>query len=176
MPTTTSERQRAVTDATVWIDLQRAGLVEHAFGLSLDFLAPDLVLEELGAQLAQAVRKLGLIEVELDGPGIGRLLELAGRHPRAGRRDLSALVIAEERRMLLLTGDKALRQAAETAGLEVHGTLWILNMMVDSGVLNGSRAAQALDTIVASGTWLPSRECGQMRRRWLQQGKDGHNR
>ncbi len=40
-------------------------------------------------------------------------------------------MLAMQEGSLLLTGGKALRKAASQEGVEVHGTLWLLDAMVE---------------------------------------------
>ncbi|MDN7012732.1 DUF3368 domain-containing protein [Methanoculleus sp. FWC-SCC3] len=44
-------------------------------------------------------------------------------------------------------------------GGECHGTLWILDALVDAGILTGPRAAESLRTMQANNRWLPKAEC-----------------
>ena len=57
---------------------------------------------------------------------------------------------------------------AENAGVDVHGTLWVLNEMVDSGVLAPAKAAAGLRQMMAGDRRLPEAECRQRLREWEQ--------
>jgi predicted nucleic acid-binding protein len=54
-----------------------------------------------------------------------------------------------------LTGDAALRQAARDHGVEVHGTLWIVEQLVRAGILSAVRARTAFDAMREAGSRLP---------------------
>jgi predicted nucleic acid-binding protein len=56
--------------------------------------------------------------------------ELVRKYPRPGRRDILCLVLAMQEKAILITGDEALRKSASLEGVEVHGTLWLLDAMV----------------------------------------------
>ncbi len=55
--------------------------------------------------------------------------ELISRHRRVSRNDCFALALAHQEECPLLTGDKALRIAADSESIPVKGTLWLVNLM-----------------------------------------------
>lgn len=71
--------------------------------------------------------------------------ELARRYPRPGRIDLISLVLAMGEKAMLLTGDEALRVAAFQEGVEVHGTLWLLDTMVELGAISRAEGHRSLE-------------------------------
>jgi len=84
--------------------------------------------------------------------------DLAARYLRPSRQDLFALVLAETLGATLLTGDGALREAAREMGVEVHGTIWLLDQMMAHGIIDGQKRAQALRLMIDSGSRLPKDE------------------
>jgi hypothetical protein len=55
---------------------------------------------------------------------------------------------------------------ADTNRVEYHGTLWILEEMIERGILLPSDAAAALRTMLASKRWLPRAECEKLIKKW----------
>ncbi len=86
------------------------------------------------------------------------MADLAARYLRPSRQDLFALVLAETLGATLLTGDGALREAAREMGVEVHGTIWLLDQMMAHGIIDGQKRAQALRLMIDSGSRLPKDE------------------
>jgi predicted nucleic acid-binding protein len=82
--------------------------------------------------------------------------------------DLAALLLAQLEEAILLTGDGALRSLAEGNGIEVHGMLWVLEEMIQEGVLVSARAVRALETMLENGSRLPEAECRACLRRWTE--------
>jgi len=118
--------------------------------------APDIVLHELKHEpSAGQLVAGGLTPVELNGAQIAEVYGLASAHRGVSAQDLSALVVAKAMGATLLTGDARLRKVAEGFGVEVHGTLWILRMLVDQEDLDSSAAAAALRSMIASGSRFP---------------------
>lgn len=81
--------------------------------------------------------------------------------------DLSCLVLAEETGCKLLTGDNALRRAAEDQRtVIVHGTLWLLDQLIEYEILDSVRAAEALRLMLQSKARLPKAACEERLRKW----------
>jgi hypothetical protein len=88
---------------------------------------------------------------ELTGSQVSEVARLARRYIRPSRSDLFALVLARSQSAILLTGDRHLRSAAESEGVKVHGTLWLIDEMVAAGLLLQREAAAKLLRMVQAG-------------------------
>ena len=152
-----ASRSLCVTDTNVWIDLEAAGLIELAFQLPLDFQAPDVIVAELVRPEGKALTGQGLKERELTGAEVLEVALLAARHHRPSRVDLFALALARSDGAVLLTGDRHLREAAEREGVEVHGTLWLIDLMIERSLLEPEEAARRLRQARERGRRLPLR-------------------
>ena len=156
-----------VTDTNVWIDLHAGDLCAVAVTLPLAWHAPDLVLAELRQEPSgEYVRSLGVRSVELSGELVTEIVRLGGKYLRTSVIDLAALVLAQALGAILLTGDRHLREAAEREGVEVHGTLWMMDQMVSHGILVREAAATALERMLAGGRRLPRADAQLRLRRW----------
>jgi len=141
-------------------------VLEEAFQLDLAFKTPDLIAHELLSPSLPLLKRLGLLVVELPGPRVLEIVEMAAKYHRPSRPDLSALVLARWEGAILLTGDKALRAAADEEGIEGHGVLWLLDRMVDRRVLSGSKATAALRRMLKDGSRLPPSDCDRYIEAW----------
>lgn len=157
---------RCVVDANVFIDFHRGGLLGALFALPFSFLAPDVVVAEMERPDGQALLARGLQSVSLSGEQVAAVVTLAAVHRRPSVNDLFAFVVARAEGAVLLTGDAALRQLAESEGVAVHGTLWLLDELVRLAIIGEDQAAQGLERMVASGSRLPEKECCRRMRRW----------
>lgn len=160
---------QCVLDTNVPIDFHRGGLLEVLFRLPYDFLAPDVIIAELEVPAGRALITLGLRSVSLSGEEVLEVLALADRHRRPSVNDLFALILARTRGATLLTGDRALRALAEAEGLEVHGSLWLLDALVRLKIATPWEASAGLNLMLAHGSRLPERECRLRIRRWRAQ-------
>lgn len=158
---------RCVTDANIWIDLDEGGLLGRVFDLGDDLSIPDLIFAELRTPDTSLLEELGLKIVGLSGFQLADVqANLARRYPKPSVVDLTALVVARDQDLVLLTGDGALREAGEAEGVEVHGVLWLLDRMVGEGVLAPPEAARSLRLVMSAGARLPRKEVGKRLKAW----------
>ncbi len=116
---------------------------------------PDvLYYEELEEQHAHLL-DMGLQTRTLSAKSVERVQALAQTYAKPGRNDLFALALAEVEKCPLLTGDAALRQAAEVEQVEVKGTVWLISEMVREQRITISVARAALHKMRVNGRRLP---------------------
>ncbi len=160
-----------VSDTTLLVDLQAGGITRHIFRLPTTWLAPDVVLEEeLEAGHMERLLRLGLQKRELTGDQVEEVAVLAQRYLGPSRADLFCLVLAKAEHATLVTSDESLREAAGHEGITVHGTLWILDQLVEHEHVTRPQAATALRRMVDNDRWLPATEVGERLRRWRRAG------
>jgi predicted nucleic acid-binding protein len=156
-----------VADSSVLIDLCRGRIPSDASKLGFSFVAPNVLIEEeLHESDRSELRKLGLKSQVLPGDQVAVAEKLAEKYRRPTRNDLFALVLAKAEKSVLLTGDGNLRKAAENEGVEVHGTLWLLDKMIERQAISRARAATALELMVEHGSRFPEHEVVRRLRRW----------
>jgi len=74
--------------------------------------------------------------------------------------DCSCIYLAERLSAVLLTGEKRLRGIASgNHGLEVHGTLWIIDRLTKEKILTYRNAYNKLTMLMKINTRLPKAEC-----------------
>lgn len=110
--------------------------------------------------------KYGLETGELYGAEVLEVVALRARYPGPGANDLFALVLAKVRDATLLTGNSHLTRAAESEGVPVHGTLWVLDRLVERQMISAQRATEALTRMLEADRRLPPAECQQRLRQW----------
>lgn len=147
--------QLLISDANILIDMEEGGLLVSMFSLECQFSVPDVLYEEELKDQHSHLLDLGLTVQGMDMALMLRVSVLAAQYPRPGRNDLFALALAEHEKCPLLTGDAALRNAAENEKVEVRGTLWLMEEMVRSGRISAAIARNAYNQMRASGRRLP---------------------
>jgi hypothetical protein len=144
-----------ISDANILIDVEVGGLLAPMFSLGYQFAVPDvLYFEELAEQHAHW-RDMGLIVKSLPSEGVARVHALSQKYKHPSRNDLFALALAEQAQCPLLTGDAALRSAAETEQVEVKGTVWLVTEMVRKQCITATVARVAYKTMQEQGRRLP---------------------
>lgn len=155
-----------VTDTNLWIDLHCGGLVSFVLESMSDLRVTDIALHELEREPSgNHLIDCGLTVLELEGPQIAELFALRGAYPGLSTEDLSALVAAKSMSAVLITGDKNLRTLAETMGVSVHGTLWVLEHLVEEHNLPSAVALDALAVMIAEGARFPAESVAALKRR-----------
>ena len=144
-----------ISDANILIDVEVGGLLAPMFTLGYQFAVPDvLYFEELAEQHAHW-RDMGLIVKSLPAEGVARVQVLSQKYKRPSRNDLFALALAEHEQCPLLTGDAALRSAAETEQVEVKGTVWLVTEMGRKQCITATVARAAFERMRERGRRLP---------------------
>lgn len=131
-----------ISDANIIIDMNTGGLLRLMFRFDATFAVPDVLYEEELRTDHPELLRLGLKLLELRGDTVayaGRLVEKY-RSLGASINDLVALALASQERCPLLTGDGRLRTAGQTEGIDVHGTLWLIEEMVKAGTITVKQA------------------------------------
>jgi predicted nucleic acid-binding protein len=105
---------------------------------------------------------MGLRTRTLSSTSVERVQALSQTYAKPGRNDLFALALAEVEKCPLLSGDAALRQAAETEQVEVKGTVWLISEMVREQRITVTVARAALHKMRINGRRLPWEAAEQM--------------
>ena len=167
----------AVKDANVFIDLEAMGLLNLWFELDITTLTSSLVVQELEAggheNSLACIRAGQAIEAMITGEEMaGAFADFMDRFGQGGLSgaDLSVIYLAIREEAMVLTGDRLLRTTANVVHQEVHGTLWIMDQLVEAGVLDTVVAAARLEALMervgAERRYLPRAECAVRIRRW----------
>ena len=131
-------------------------------------------LEDGGHDNALACINAGLaIEAEISGEEMaGAFAEFQDDHGQTGlsEADLSVIYLAIRENAMVLSGDRLLRSSARTRHLEVHGTLWMMDRLVEKGLLKPAVAADRLEVLMqrtgSQQRFLPKTECESRIRDW----------
>ena len=144
-----------ISDANILIDIEVGGLLAPMFSLGYQFSVPDVLYwEELAEHHAHWL-DIGLQIQSLPAEGVARVQTLSQKYQRPSRNDLFALALAEHAQCPLLTGDAALRSAAEAERIEVKGTVWLVTEMLRKKCITTTVARAAFERMREGGRRLP---------------------
>ncbi|MCB0324341.1 MAG: hypothetical protein KDD69_12245 [Bdellovibrionales bacterium] len=122
-----------VSDASCLIDLQRDHILEVFLELPFEFVIPDVIFDDelvSFTRVEKALLRKHMTIAGLDGDGVTRVSEILIQAPALSVHDGFAFVVAEENPgSILLTGDRRLRNLAESEEIEVHGVLWVIQQL-----------------------------------------------
>ena len=159
-------KKQLILDTTICIDLFNGRILEKVKGLPYELTVPDVIAEELINPPGNHLIKAGFSTLGIQGEVIEQISALRERYPKPSTNDLFSLMLAKVHSSILVTGDDALRRAAKNEGIPVHGVLWILDKLLHYGILKPYQAAEALEHILAEGSWLPKYECELRLKKW----------
>ncbi len=127
------------SDTNVWIDFFVIGCIKLPFRLPYTYVMnSDAINDELLSPggLRDELLRCGLLSVELTIEEFEFAEEFGLLYPRLSIYDRIALAIAKARKIVLLTGDGALRKAAKCENITVIGTIGILDKLLDGDYIN----------------------------------------
>lgn len=155
-----------ILDASVVIDLLKGGILIEIQSLPIRIGIPDVVLVEIDDGNDSIPPGFEFDLIEFSGDQVLEAADLISQNPSTSMPDLFAYLAAREQSAILLTGDSRLREFAEANGINVHGVLWILDLIVQYEILLPLRAAQVLKQILDCGSFLPADACAQRLKDW----------
>ncbi len=123
------------SDTSVWIDFSVIGRIKLPFYLPYTYIMySDAIEDELlsPSGLKEELMQSGLESVEITTEEFNLADEFGMLYPRLSIYDRVALAIAKERKIVLLTGDGALRKAASCENVRILGTIGVLDQLLDS--------------------------------------------
>jgi len=144
-----------ISDANILIDIDIAGLTREIFQLPETFAVPDILfMEELVDQHPE-LPGYGLCIMQLASEAIEEAIRLHVRHVHPSMNDLFALALAKHQQCPLLSGDRRLRNAARHEHVDVRGTLWLLESLIQHKIITLTRLETAYVLLRAENRRLP---------------------
>ena len=162
-----------VNDANVLIDLVKLKLLPHFFALKINFYTTDLVLTELYDDQKEALlpyidnKILEIISLTED-----QLIEIYMINLEKNQlsdTDCSAFYLAKKLNGTLLTSDLNLRNFSKEKEIEVHGHLWVFDLMIKEQTITNTRAIEKLKELtqeINPKLGLPKHECDKRYKSW----------
>lgn len=140
------------SDTNVWIDFSITGHIDFPFRLPYKYIMnTDAIDDELlqPPGLRSELLANGLVAVELEIEEYILAEGYGTRYLKLSIYDRIALAIAKHRGITLLTGDGALRKAAKAEGVNVLGTIGILDRLVGFELIDEHEYVECLKSLQA---------------------------
>ena len=159
--------KRCIVDASILLDFIEGDIFDLLFSLPFEFSTSDIVADEISRSYSPSeLRALGLKIIGLEVDQVLLIETLQTEHIELSPKDLSVYILACQQRSLLISGDGPLRELADSARVEYHGTLWLLGELVKKDILSQKDATRALRTMLANKRWLPRAESERLIKKW----------
>ena len=127
------------SDTNVWIDFITIQREELPFRLPYIYImSSDAIEDELLSPpgIRETLLSYGLRPVEMTESEFFMAEQFGSIYLKLSTYDRIALAIARCRKLILLTGDRALRSAAAQEDVRVMGTLGILDQLIDNSLIS----------------------------------------
>lgn len=149
-----------VTDTNVFFDIIKIGALPEFFSLDYYICTTDFVLKEIllsgqSEQIESFIRAKSLTIFVLSADEIDIVSNLKTKRSFKGITDKSVLWKAVELSCPLLTGDKKLRSEAEDMGIEVHGSIWVIETLIKNELINKIVGIKFLESLKEVNVSLP---------------------
>ena len=150
-----------ISDANVLIDIEIGQLTASMFALPFDIAVPDVLYAQELSDRHSHLLKMGLQVKSVNEEHLGKILFWADKYRRVSRMDLFALGLALQEKAQSLTGDKELRKVALLSEVQVHGTIWLVEQMLEEKIIELGMVEIAFARMKEQGSRLPWNEIGQ---------------
>jgi predicted nucleic acid-binding protein len=144
-----------ISDSNIFIDLISGDLMDFMFKLPEEFAVPNILYKEELADQHSDLPGYGLRVFEIKSEFMMEAFRLRNMYKGPGQNDLFALALAKQENCPLITGDKQLRLAAKTEKVEIKGTLWLVERMINEKIITVERAKSAFDAMQQDQRRLP---------------------
>lgn len=160
-----------VNDTNLFFDLLAVDLIDKFFSLPFDVHTTDFVISEVvEPEQIEVIERLieeGKLTVFVSDFEIySQIIEMNMKVRGLSLPDCSVWYYSKTNGYTLLTGDKLLRNTAIKDDVMVRGILYILDLMVETGVIMSLLAAEKLQLLLNKGSRLPVKECKRRIEKW----------
>ncbi len=149
-----------ITDSSVFFDIIKIQALPEFFALDFeicttDFVKGEILESEQREQIEMFIRSHQLIVFELSEQEIEEIENFKTKRFFKTLIDKTLLWKAKQLKCPLLTGDAKLRSEAIEQGVIVHGSLWVIQIMVESKVITANAWIEFLEKLKISNDRLP---------------------
>jgi len=140
------------SDTNLWIDFMEVDKLSWPFLLPYVYLMSKETMDNellYPRGLREKLIDLGLKETDIEIKELYMVEEFISRYKRLSKADCVALAIAKNRKIVLITGDKNLRLAASSEGVDIKGTLGIMDELLQGAHIKVSDYKKTLKSFLS---------------------------
>ncbi len=156
-----------ITDTNIFFDIISIGALPEFFSLDYEIYTTVFVIEEIKRSdqkeaIEVFIRAKEINVIDLTAEEVGEIYGFRTNRYFKGITDKSVLWKALQLDCPLLTGDKKLRKEAEEQGVEVHGSIWVVECLVNNGLIDKEKGIQLLESLKNVNSTLPIDEIDKL--------------
>ena len=159
-----------ITDSSVFFDIIKIQALSEFFALDFeicttDFVKAEIIESEQREQIEIFIRSQKLTVFELSETEIEEVKNFYTKRFFKTLIDKTVLWKAKQLNCPLLTGDAKLKNEAIEQRITVHGSLWVIRMMVESKVATANAGIEFLEKLKVINDRLPLDEIEKLIRK-----------
>lgn len=147
--------QLMISDANILIDMDEGELLDLMFSLPYRFKVPDIILNKELQEMAGRLISLNIEIGDVIGEWMKYVMGLREKYKNISTYDCIGIALAKQEQAPLLTGDLALRKAAQQEAVIVKGTLWLVEQLIIHNKITVQTAEVSFSKMRAGGRRLP---------------------
>ena len=148
------------TDVSVFFDLYKLQILPEFFELNWDIHTSDFVYNEIihedqldAFSVFVECQKLHVIKISSEETLLIEKMKL--KRSNKSFPDRTVLWKAKQENCILLTCDKALREEANHQKIEVHGSIWVVNQLIENNKISIYKGISLLEKLKNVNSRLP---------------------
>jgi predicted nucleic acid-binding protein len=156
-----------ITDTNIFFDIISIGALPEFFSLDYEICTTEFVIEEIiesdqKEAIEVFIRAKEIYVIGFSSEEIGEIQSFSTSKTFKGITDKSVLWKSYQLKCPLLTGDKKLRMEAEANGIDVHGTIWVIDTLVENGLIDRFKGIELLERLKSVNSSLPFDEIDKL--------------
>jgi rRNA-processing protein FCF1 len=162
-----------ITDSSVFFDIIKIQALPEFFALDFEICTTDFVINEIleseqKEQIEMFIRSHQLTVFVLSANEIEEIENFKTKRFFKTLIDRTVLWKAKQLKCPLLTGDAKLRNESIDQGISVHGSLWVIQMMVEQKVIKTESSVVLLEKLKSVNDRLPLEEIDNLIKKYKQ--------
>ena len=164
-----------ITDTNILFDIISIGALPEFFSMDYEICTTVFVIQEIRQSDQQEaievfIRAKDLTLIEFDSDEISEIEKFKTSKSFKGITDKSVLWKSLKLNCPLLTGDRKLRSEAENQGVEVHGSIWVIEKLVEKNLIDMAKGIHLLETLKHVNSSLPFDEIDKLIKKYRKEG------
>jgi predicted nucleic acid-binding protein len=152
-----------ITDTNVLFDVIKIGALPEFFSLDYDICTTVFVIEEIKPSgqrelVDTFIRAKKLTVIEFTGEDVEDVVNFDSVKGLKRFTDKSVIWKSVQLNCPMLTGDKKMKEIAENIGIEVHGSIWVIDELYNYNLISTEKAIELLEQLMKTNSWLPRNE------------------
>ncbi len=152
-----------ITDTNVLFDVIKIGALPEFFSLEYEICTTVFVIQEILSSpqketVETFIRAKKLIVFGFSIEEVEEVINFNTGKDLKRFTDKSVIWKSLQLKCPMLTGDRKMREVAEKMGLEVHGSIWIIDELIGNNLISTEKARILLEQLQLTDSWLPKDE------------------